>query len=768
MKNEAQPQIQQASPDGEVPVAVAEEESLLRIVLAKLDSPQARLRTPVDDAAVLIELRDALAEAKPEDQGPLMEQMHRIEALSRQRGKGESPPVDRRSPYFGHLRLQQGGRRRDVLIGQRGYVEPGGGVQIVDWRNAPVSRLYYRYEEGDSFEELLGEREVEGEILARRTVTIVDAELRRVASPDGIYAREPPDQTWRSLDLRNLRLGVAGATQPKTAPVSAAKAKLGFESDGRRRSDRLLPAIAALIDPRQFEILSRPSSGLIVVQGTAGSGKTTIGLHRIAYLNFIDSNHFRVEEMLVIVYQRALAAYVSRVLPELEVPGVKVRTFAAWTEEVRKKTVPGLACGTTDKTPPLVMRAKSHGAMLGILADRQIQVALWCRRMLQSLVDVEREAEPLLGVWDQASGPVDMRVTALARHVKEASLPALLRTKVEACGSRLRARTRDVVSEWSSLLTDRQALGEGFAKHAAGLFSESQLDSIHRWCADRERLRVGQSALDDDDDPYAIDVEDESLLLRIHQLQRGLLQGPRGPLAYRHLMVDEVQDFGPVELAVLLDSTGSRRSITLAGDTNQGIAPEHGFTSWSDMLGHLGLSHECVEPLRTSYRSTRQIVDVAMHVLGPLLGDERPQVPRSGAAVESFCFGSSGETCEFLVRILRDLAHREPLASVALIARHPEQARMHYEALAAAEVPSLRWVADQDFCFRPGIDVTDVKQTKGLEFDIVILLEAGQESYPDNDHARRLLHVAMTRAAHQLWVTYTGQASLLLPPSLRR
>jgi DNA helicase-2/ATP-dependent DNA helicase PcrA len=233
-------------------------------------------------------------------------------------------------------------------------------------------------------------------------------------------------------------------------------------------------------------------------------------------------------------------------------------------------------------------------------------------------------------------------------------------------------------------------------------------------------------------------------------------------------MIDEVQDFAPVELAVLLDATTSRRSITLAGDTQQGIAPEHGFVSWTEMLERLGLPHACVEPLRISYRSTRQIVDCALHVLGPLMGDERPQVPRSGAEVESFRFGSSGEASEFLVRMLRDLMHREPLASVALIACHAEQARLYYEGLATAEVPGVRLVADQDFCFRPGIDVTDVKQTKGLEFDIVVLLEANQESYPENDHARRMLHVAMTRAAHQLWITYTGAPSPLLPEALRR
>jgi hypothetical protein len=147
-----------AATDGaaEVPPIVREEQALLEVVLRKLDGGVRKARIQVDDASALIELRDALAEAKPEDQGSILEQMHRIEALSKQRGKGDSPPVDRKSPYFGHLRLEEGGKRRDVLIGARSFVEPGGGVQIVDWRNAPVSRLFYRYEEGDPYEERAG------------------------------------------------------------------------------------------------------------------------------------------------------------------------------------------------------------------------------------------------------------------------------------------------------------------------------------------------------------------------------------------------------------------------------------------------------------------------------------------------------------------------------------------------------------------------------------------------------------------------------------
>jgi DNA helicase-2/ATP-dependent DNA helicase PcrA len=322
-----------------------------------------------------------------------------------------------------------------------------------------------------------------------------------------------------------------------------------------------------------------------------------------------------------------------------------------------------------------------------------------------------------------------------------------------------------VVGEWANLLTDRQALQGGFERHAPGLFSPGQLDDVHRWCVARDRLRTGGGG--EDDEPYALDAEDEALLLRIYQQQRGRLQGPKGALAYEHVMIDEVQDFSPLELAVLLDTTTKQRSVTLAGDTAQAIAPEHGFSSWTELLDHLGIAHERVEPLRVSYRSTREIVDCAEHVLGPLQGDVRPVAPRAGAPVEAFGFGSAGECAEFLSHALKELVRVEPEASVALVARHPEQARMYYDALTRAEVPALRLVSDQDFSFTPGIDVTDVRQTKGLEFDIVILLEVTQPSYPETDEARRLLHVAMTRAAHQLWITHTTQPSPLLPENLR-
>ena len=129
---------------------------------------------------------------------------------------------------------------------------------------------------------------------------------------------------WREIAVQQAKLSVARDGTATLTPAASRRAagargahrrrrarrrarQAGHRQPGARRADRLLPAIAALIDPRQFELITRPTSGLIVVQGSAGSGKTTIGLHRIAYLAFAEPRRFRPERMLVVVYQRALA-----------------------------------------------------------------------------------------------------------------------------------------------------------------------------------------------------------------------------------------------------------------------------------------------------------------------------------------------------------------------------------------------------------------------------------------------------------------------------
>ena len=83
-------------------------------------------------------------------------------------------------------------------------------------------------------------------------------------------------------------------------------------------------------------------------------------------------------------------------------------------------------------------------------------------------------------------------------------------------------------------------------------------------------------------------------------------------------------------------------------------------------------------------------------------------------------------------------------------------------AVAPSDVPRLRRVKDGEFAFEAGVEVTEVAEVKGLEFDYVVLVEVSAACYPDNSHCRRLLHVAATRARHQLWLMAVGSRSPLL------
>jgi DNA helicase-2/ATP-dependent DNA helicase PcrA len=263
-------------------------------------------------------------------------------------------------------------------------------------------------------------------------------------------------------------------------------------------------------------------------------------------------------------------------------------------------------------------------------------------------------------------------------------------------------------------------------------------------------------------EPVVLDVYDVALLLRAHQLLR------RSKPRLAQLCVDEAQDLSPAALGVLVANTEPEGSIILAGDTAQRSFLDNGFVSWRAVLDQLGLGHAALEPLRISYRSTREILAFAQHVMGPLAEPDPPRAPRSGAPVEAHRHPGSGAAVAFLAEALRPLFAREPRATVAILARHAELADRYYEGLRRAEVPSLRRVSHQDFCFRPGVEVTDIRQVKGLEFDYVIVVDVNATSFGMDDESRHLLHIAATRAMHQLWLVVTGTPSPLLPPALLR
>jgi DNA helicase-2/ATP-dependent DNA helicase PcrA len=684
-----------------------------------------------------------------------------------------------------------------------------------------------------------------------------------VVAPQGVFYPMKGRWTRGTVHATRLSGGQLTAVRPPTEEerqaLSARRTgRLGTGQEGRE--DRHLPDIPALIDPRQFELLSRPGSGLVVIQGGAGSGKTTIGLHRMAYLAFQDRARYAPETMLVVVFNRALASYIERVLPGLGVAGVPVVTFQAWASKQRRKHIPRAPEGYAEHTPPVVSRMKKHPAMLRLLEERVARRVAEARAAL--LTTAERVgAGALVGrAWDALEGvALSRRLSALSQWLRgERELSGASRAGLDARGASAVQRAvdqqmkkaRDVVWDWAELVTDRAALQGALDREAPGAFLPGEVAQAVAWSAehlsrwvgveptdaeslsgeDREgarrearearearrearrsrsederevledeapmkalvraeradRVRRGEDVEDSDDDddqgpllgadgrveedePPTLDPEDDALLLRLYQLKRGGLRGAGSqPMAYAHLFVDEAQDLSPVELSVLVGVASEDRSVTLAGDTAQRLLLDNGFSDWARVLGDLGLSRVEVEPLKIGYRSTLEVLQFAREVLGPLADPEPPLATRSGAPVEFHGFQDPGAAVAFLGQALRDLMTEEPWANVAVVARDPARAALYHDGLLRAEVPRLKLVTDQDFTFRPGVEVTDIRQVKGLEWDYVVLVDVNRTWYPADDEARHLLHIGATRAAHQLWVLSTGAPSALVPEYLLR
>jgi len=769
----------------------AEEERLLDRVTSALRAAAPRVSSGRRFDDELLALRDEIGEARLEDVPALVAQMERLQEVALTRAEQQSILVDPRSPYFGHLRLREqvpgrGTIERDVFVGRASFTDAKSRVYVVDWRNAPVSQLYYCYGEGSDYQETFGDREVEGEVITRRTLTIVDGELVRVSSPQGVWCRSQAaspqtGKVWQRIDVPTYAL--AGGERTAVRP-SPSRGVLGAAPEAAQRLDRHLPEIAALIDPRQFEIMTSPHSGVVVIQGGAGSGKTTIGLHRLAYLNFAYPERFSAKRMVVVTQGTALAAYIGEVLPSLGVAGVSVLTYQQWAEKELRRVLPWLHATVTDDVVPAVSRVKSHPALLRELERRALHPAgkrgrnavleLWAdlltdRGLLLSLLRDERHSSLRVSTADidEAHRLMVTRVAAIVSRDPRETPPERKQPRASR-QKRERARREELedIRAWTSLGQEdgpkMKTVDADLPEHVR------RVEALRDEVDDDENVRgeIGIDGQRTEDDLPILDVDDLAILLRASQLARRT----DNPLC--HLFVDEAQDLSPMRLAALIGKTaGDARkdrsakvpSVTLAGDTAQRLFLDNGFGDWKEVLGHLGLSHVAVEPLRIGYRSTREILDLARYAMGPLPIDVPAEAKRTGAPVEAFRFSAVGAAVAFLAEALRDLAVREPRATVALLARYPEQADRYFEGLRRAEVASLRRVRVQDFSFRPGIDVTDVRQVKGLEFDYVVLLDANATSYGTDDESRHLFHIAATRAAHQLWLVATSRPSLLIP-----
>lgn len=641
-------------------------------------------------ARLLADLRTA---GKP-DQDYEAALVRRVNAL------GES----RRPLLFGRIDEKDGARWR---IGRRHVEEPDGEVLVVDWR-APVAEPFYRARPGDALG-LEGRRQIMVE--ASRVVAVAD-------------------------DLFEVRDGRAGTTRLRGGDVLLRELE-------RARTGEMLD-IVATIQEEQDAIIRGPLTGLVVVQGGPGTGKTAVGLHRAAYLLY---NHPELERtgVLVLGPSRAFIRYIAQVLPSLGESSVVQTTISdiAPRVRVRAEDDPATAAIKGDaRMAQVVFRA------LGLLRGRLThEVTLTARH-----VRIRLGPETVNAIVDAiAHGPAPYKA---GRAALRARLLAL-------CRQVLRARGRiEATEDW---LAPELGRSRGFTDLLDGLWptvSPNQL--VHRVLTDKAFLRAAAEDL--------LCAEEVDLLVRPPVASAARGKWAKGDLAlldeanhlingrtrtYGHIVCDEAQDLSAMQLRMLTRRT-SNGSMTVLGDIAQatGALP---YGSWEELMPHLPHASEVRrEELTLGYRAPAQILDFASRLL-----------PASAPSVRPTSSVREGRFSPDVRKVAAEHVEAESMTAALQLADEGYLVGLIVRdgTLSSAFENAARHDANVGHVERDGISrrvtLVPAPAAKGLEFDAVVVAEPAEIAARDL-RGLRLLYVALTRPIHKLVIVH----SLPLPAPL--
>ena len=603
--------------------------------------------------------------------------------------------------------------------------------RIIDWRKAPVSKLYYEYREGDEYCEEIQGLERRGTVRLRNSVDIEKRRLRKLSCRYGHFLREQGE--WQMLSGSHKQPGGARGT---------------------------LPDVLALITKEQFATITEDAETAILIQGIAGSGKTTVALHRLAWLLHEDNSTLKPERCAVVVLSKILKGYVQNFLPSIGAPAVPVLTFHEWSRPTAARMMPhaardgGEIARPADPAPLGVQRVLRSMALLSCLEASE------CERLQQRLAEVERRT-------DWSAIPAGLRRILDDGRAARRPAGAVLAQLAEGAARGLQSiRPQHALYAGLRAFSDRLTQEDPAAEEsilavlsdAERIIAADESRLLERSVINQARERVERNRADDCAD-YALD----ALVVRLAQLRGCGIVLPRGGCGlHDHIVVDEVQDFSPVDLAVFVEAVKDIRQLTLVGDVSQKIHAGAEFPGWQKLMRHWSFKEEisrCVA-LTVSHRSTLPIMRLAEHVQG------QPQVTqgRPGRVPIWFKCRTESKGISEVIEWLEKAIQRYPTALTAVITPSMQEAKYALSLLDPSFGMMVRLGDENAFSFEEGIIVTDVLHAKGLEFTNVLLWNPSAAAYPESQLGRNMLYTAITRAEENLSIVTWKRPSPLLPP----
>ncbi|EJQ60758.1 DNA helicase UvrD [Bacillus mycoides] len=628
-------------------------------------------------------------------------------------------------PYFGRLDFQEDGKEdvMPIYIGKVGVSDKDTMKPIViDWR-APVASMFYSFTGG---EELAFYHSpdglVEGDVYLKRNISIRKRELERVVDT---YVKGNEDVSHAD-DFLLYRLG--------------------------ENKDNKLKDIVSTIQSEQNDIIRAERNLPLLIQGVAGSGKTTIALHRLAFLIYEYREQLEAERMIVFAPNSLFLDYISSVLPELGVGNISQTTFPDWALRTLDGSVKLKQTEEKLKEAFSINRNEKK-VMLGKLKGRLEFKSFIEERMIQ----FEKELVPTkdFEAWDKAVIPVE----DVKKWIQVEYKHYPLKKRRERLVGRMKRWIEIELKKFGE--TNEKKLLKKEATKRLNTYMNfwpkmSPLSLYNSMIKSKEILEVLPEELVQETEKNCrkkeVYVEDLPALIYIQHRITGIEIGQK----FHHVVIDEAQDFSPFQVYVLKEITLGN-SFTILGDLSQAIYDYQGIEDWGafkEVFQETGYYE-----LTRSYRSTKEIIEFANEII------KNAEIP-VGLATPVF---RSGEDVKVIpaedqfTEVLKTLQHlqTEDVKTIAVIGRTDDECRDIYEKLTNAELTVNVIEADQSK-YEGGISVVPVYLAKGLEFDAVLLIDVDEEHYKNTKHDAKLLYVGCTRSLHDLWIFHSGEASPLI------